>query len=60
MTDGYEIERILKSFTMWSWCSEGHDQRIHINRPYAQSPDTVRITIECVYCDEISVIEVKA
>jgi hypothetical protein len=57
---GYDLEYYLKGLTMTSWCPEcnGHiDPFIH--RPYSQSPDTVRIAIECRSCDFGIIIEVK-
>lgn len=57
--DGFELEDLLKRLNILSWCAEGHDMRIHIGRPYHQSPDTVRVSIECIHCDELTVLEVK-
>ena len=57
--NGWEVEHMLKQLRIISWCREGHDQRIHISRPYNHDPDTVRVSIECIICDELAVLEVQ-
>ena len=57
---GYDLEYYLKGLTIRSWCPECQCQiDPFISRPYSQSLDTVRISIECRSCDFGIILEVQ-
>jgi hypothetical protein len=57
---GYDLEYYLKGLTFNSWCPECQcNIQPFISRPYSESQDTVRITIECRHCDFGIILEVK-